>query len=102
METDGNAHLRRTGIMQPRGNDPKRSYGVVEPWCRRSRMKIVSVTLKIKHINGKKAQDGETTYLERAQATQPLVNPPRRACGVIGPKHRRGRIKSVPTNINQT
>ena len=102
METDGNAHLRCTGIAQPRGNDPKRSYGVIGPWRRRGRMKIVSVTLKIKCINGKKAQDGETTYLERAQAAQPLVNPLRRACRVIGPKGRHGRIKSIPTNVNQT
>ena len=64
-------------------------------------MKIISVTLKIKHINGKKAQDGETTYLECAQAAQPLINPPRHACGVIRPKCRRSRIKSIPTNVNQ-
>ena len=65
-------------------------------------MKIVSVMLKTKRINGKKTQDGETTYLEHAQAAQPLVNPLRHACGVIGPKCQCGRIKSIPTNVNQT
>ena len=102
LETAETTHLGLVHSMQPPWNDSKCLQRVVGPCHRHDRMKIVSVMLKIKRINGKKAQDGEMTYLERAQATQPLVNPPRRACGVIGPKCRCGHIKSIPTNVNQT
>jgi len=58
--------------------------------------------LKIERINVSQAWNGETTYIERAYATQPLGNPPNRAYGVYRPRRRRGRIKIATINVSRT
>ena len=97
-----NAHLRRTGIAQPRGNDPKQSYGVVGPWRQRSRMKIISVMLKIKCISINQVQEHEMTHLGCAHTVQPPGYHLKRRQEVHRPWHRCGRIKFDPTNVSRT
>src|SRR5207245_2405478 len=67
----------------------------------RGRIRIRPVKLKIERINDKRPQEREITYLERVRGTQPLVNAPKRCWEVHRPRRRRGRIKSVPTNVSR-
>ena len=94
-------YLGHGHIAQPPGNLPERRYGVHRPRRQRGRIKIAPVKAKIKRISDKTAQEHETTYLGRAQATQPRGYSSVRAYGVIGPKRRRCRVKTESTNVSR-
>jgi len=72
----------------------ERPYGLIRRRRRRGR-------LKIERINVSQARNGETTYIERAYATQPLGSAPNRTYGIIRPRRRRGRIKIKPRNVSR-
>ena len=85
--------------VQPPANALKRPYGDVKHRWRRGRIKIASVKVKIKCINDKQAQDGETTHQIHACTTQPPGNPPKRRYGVVGPRRQCGHMKIKPVNL---
>ena len=86
-QEDETAYLERARLMQPPGNHPNRRYGVVGPWRRRVPIKIAPIKLKIECFNDKKQQKVKTTYLGRAQATQPHRYPSKHS--YRDAKHRR-------------
>ena len=66
-------------------------------WCRRHGK------LKVEAINVSQAEKVEKTHLKRMHLAQPCGNPSTCAYGVIGPRHRRDRIKigSVKVRIGR-
>ena len=100
-----NTYLGRDNALrstQPPENDLKRCFGDVRRRRRRSRIKIGPVKVKIKRISDKPAREDEKTYRGHARTAQPLGNPPERRYGVHRPRRQRARIKTEPTNVNQT
>ena len=71
-------YLQHTGIMQPRGNHPKRAYRVIGPCHQRGRIKIESTKVS-------QSRKDETAYLGHTGIVQPHQNVSKRCCGVVGP-----------------
>ena len=98
------AYLKRVRGTQPCRNASKRTYRVIGlvRWRRgRGSMKIEPVKVKVKCINEKPMQQGETTYRGRAQATQPPKFPSKRCYWVYRPRCRCSRIKIEAIKVNQ-
>ena len=98
MQKCKTAYQERARAAQPRGNAPKRRYGVHRPRHRCGK-------LKIERLNDKKSanlQTIETAYLECASTAQPHGNTSNRLHRVFTPKRQCGMIKFEPTNISQT
>ena len=100
-QEDKTAYLERARLAQPPGNHPNRRYGVVGPWRRRVPIKIAPIKLKIERFNDKKQQKVKTTYLGRAQATQPRGYPSKRSYGDAKRRQRRGRLKIELIKVNK-
>ena len=66
-----------------------------EPWREDGRLEIECISIN-------QAGEDEITYHGHAQLTQPPLNDSKHPYMVIGPRHRCGRIKLQPRNINQT
>ena len=100
---DETAYLEPAYIVQPPRNDPKCSYrviGLIRRQRRRSWIKVIPANIKIEHINDKRVQEDETTYLEHAQGAQPRGNAPNRRYGVNRPIRQHGCIKIESRNIS--
>ena len=95
------AYLEHVRGTQPLPNNPKHCLKVVGPRRQCDRIKIEAVKLEIERINDKTAREDEITHLGHARLTQPLQNAPKHCCGVHTTRRQRGRIKSIPRNINQ-
>ena len=100
-----NAYLRRDNVLRSMWRPIKgirrldgstfepRAQG--EHCCRCGRLKI-----KAMKVNA--TREGEMTYCRCASTAQPPQNPSRRACGVIGPRHRHGWTKLRSINVRRT
>ena len=91
-------HIR---LAQPLQNDPKHCLKVIGPCRRRDRHKIKPVKLKNKHISVNRAREDEITHLGHARTAQLRGYSSIRAYGVIGPKCRRGHIKTEPRHVSR-
>ena len=106
---DETTYHGHTSAAQPPVIDSKRAYRVIGLRRRRSRMKIEPARLKIEHLNDKKQQNGEITYLGRMEIAQPPANDAKHLNKAVGPGPRCDRMKIEPVkvkikriNVNQT
>ena len=108
-QDDEMTHLGRACTTQPHGNPSKGFWEVHRPRRQCGHIKIEPARLKIEHLNDKKQQNGEITYLGRTEIAQPPANDAKRLNKAIGPGTRRDRMKIEPVkvkikriNVNQT
>ena len=89
-------YLGCANAAQPCGNKSKHSYRVIGPSRRHDQIKIKPAKLKIEHLNDKRGQNGERTYLGCMHIAQPPKSPSKcsyRVIGLIRWRWRHGRIK---------
>ena len=105
MRISGNAYLTCVNAIQLTKKPKKHIRGSDkvtvecwmpgEPWREDGRLEIERISIN-------QAGEDEITYRGRARLAQPPLNDSKHPYMVIGPRRRRGRIKSRPRNINQT
>ena len=94
---------------QPPANASKQLHRVYRTCCQCGRIKIAPARLKIEHLNDKKQQNGEITYLGRMEIAQPPANDVKHLNKAVGPGPRCNwmkiepvKVKIKPINVNQT